>query len=101
MKNNGGDNMARTVMVIGHKNPDTDSICSAISYAYLKNKINKDKEVVYEAKRAGHVNGETAYVLDHFKAELPEYVPDVATQVKNIEIRKTPGVDRTISLKKA
>ncbi|MCR5630069.1 putative manganese-dependent inorganic diphosphatase [Eubacterium sp.] len=93
--------MARTVMVIGHKNPDTDSICSAISYAYLKNKINKDKEVVYEAKRAGHINGETAYVLDHFKAELPEYVPDVATQVKNIEIRKTPGVDRTISLKKA
>lgn len=93
--------MTRTVMVIGHKNPDTDSICSAISYAYLKNKKNKDKEVTYVAKRAGHINGETAYVLDYFKMELPEYIPNVATQVKNIEIRKTPGVDRGISLKKA
>lgn len=88
-------------MVIGHKNPDTDSICSAIGYAYLKNAINKDDSVVYEAKRAGHVNGETEYVLNHFKVEYPEYVPNVATQVKNIEIRKTPGVDRGISLKAA
>ena len=51
----------KKVYVIGHKNPDTDSICSAIAYANLKNQITGER---YRAKRAGEVNGETAYVLD-------------------------------------
>ncbi len=90
--------MSDEIMVIGHKNPDTDSICSAIAYAYLKNQISEDK---YVAKRAGEINEETRYVLFKFSVPLPEYVSDVRTQVKDIHIKKTAGVDRTISLKKA
>ena len=55
--------LQKKVYVIGHKNPDTDSICSAIAYANLKNKITGEK---YVPKRAGEINGETAYVLEHF-----------------------------------
>lgn len=88
----------KKVWVIGHKNPDTDSICSAIAYAELKNKIGGRK---YEAKRAGQTNEETKYVLEHFKVEAPEYVGDVGAQVKDIEIRETPGVSCQISLKTA
>lgn len=86
------------IYVIGHKNPDTDSICSAIAYAYLKNQID-DKE--YVAKRAGQVNEETQFVLNYFGVELPGYVNDIGTQVKDIEIRETEGVSREISLKRA
>lgn len=86
------------IYVIGHKNPDTDSICSAIAYAYLKNQLD-DKE--YVAKRAGQINEETQYVLNYFKQELPDYVSDIGTQVKDIEIRETEGVPRDISLKRA
>lgn len=88
----------KKVWVIGHKNPDTDSICSAIAYAELKNKIGGRK---YEAKRAGQPNEETKYVLEHFKVEAPEYVGDAGAQVKDIEIRQTPGVSCQISLKTA
>lgn len=86
------------IYVIGHKNPDTDSICSAIAYAYLKNQMS-DKE--YVAKRAGQMNEETQYVLNYFNQELPDYVSDIRTQVKDIEIRETQGVPRDISLKRA
>lgn len=88
----------KKVWVIGHKNPDTDSICSAIAYADLKNKIG-DK--TYEARCAGQPNEETKYVLEHFKVDAPKYVGDVGAQVKDIEIRKTPGVSCQISLKTA
>lgn len=89
---------AKKINIIGHKNPDTDSICSAIAYAELKRKIT-GKE--YVAKRAGQLNAETQYVLDRFQITPPEYLADVRTQVKDIEIRETEGVSRKISLKKA
>ncbi len=88
----------RRTIVIGHKNPDTDSICSAICYAALKSKITGNE---YVAGRAGHVNEETQYVLNYFNVEAPQLVESVKTQVKDIEIRETKGVDRNISLKKA
>ncbi|MGN0383149.1 MAG: putative manganese-dependent inorganic diphosphatase [Eubacterium sp.] len=91
----------RKIYVIGHKNPDTDSICSAIAYAYLKNAINTDENIMYLPKRAGQLNEETTYVLKKFGVIPPEYMADVSTQVRDIEIRKTPGVDRSISLKTA
>lgn len=91
---------AKKTFVIGHKNPDTDSICSAISYAYLKNQLAEDGEM-FVPKRAGEINEETKYVLKRFQVKAPEYVSDVSTQVRDIEIRKTKGVDRTISLKEA
>lgn len=77
--------MSDEIMVIGHKNPDTDSICSAIAYAYLKNQISKTRHV---AKRAGEINEETRYVLNKFSIAPPEYVSDVRTQVKDIHIKK-------------
>ena len=86
------------IYVIGHKNPDTDSICSAIAYTYLKNEID-EKE--YVAKRAGQINEETQFVLNYFGVEVPGYINDIGTQVKDIEIRETEGVSRDISLKRA
>ena len=88
----------RRTIVIGHKNPDTDSICSAICYAALKSKITGNE---YVAGRAGHVNEETQYVLNYFHVEAPQLIESVKTQVKDIEIRATKGVDRNISLKMA
>ena len=92
------ENEQQTVYVIGHRNPDTDSICAAISYAALKRKVTGEK---YKAKRAGQVNPETQFVLDRFGVEAPSYISDVRTQVKDIEIRKVIGASKKISLKKA
>ena len=86
------------VLVIGHKNPDTDSVCSALAYARLKTQITGEE---YIAKRAGHLNEETQYVLDKFGVKAPEYLKDVSTQVKDIEIRETKGVSGDISIKDA
>ena len=91
------------IYVIGHKNPDTDSICSAISYAYLKNELSQkqEEECKYIPTRAGHINEETQYVLRYFEQEAPLFVNDIRPQVTDIEIRKTEGVDAGLSLKKA
>ena len=88
----------KKIWVVGHKNPDTDSICAAISYAYLKNQLG---ELEYVPKRAGAISEETRYVLDFFKVEDPELITDVGAQLKDISIRKTAGVSSQISLKKA
>lgn len=88
----------RRTVVIGHKNPDTDSICSAISYANLK-KLATGGD--YIPGRAGQINGETRFVLDYFGVEEPEFIQDVKTQVKDIEIRHMAGADKNISMKKA
>lgn len=87
------------VFVSGHKNPDTDSVCSAICYANLKSKLNENVE--YIAVRAGHLNEESQYVLERFGVQPPVYIKDVRTQVRDIEIRETEGVDQDISLKTA
>lgn len=87
------------IYIIGHKNPDTDSICSAIAYADIKNRVNNGCK--YSAKRAGQINEETEYVLKKFGVEVPGYLSDVGTQVKDMEIRETPGVPNNISIKDA
>ncbi len=86
------------VIVIGHKSPDTDSICSALAYANLKNKINGGG---YKAMRAGDVNKETEYVLNRFNVEAPEYIEDVRTRVCDIELKEVGGVSGEISIKEA
>ena len=91
-------NEKKKVWVVGHRNPDTDSICAAIAYANLKNQADGNR---YEAKRAGELNEETKYVLDTFGVKSPGLITDVGAQVKDIEIRKTPGVSGKISLKRA
>lgn len=87
------------IYIIGHKNPDTDSICSAIAYADIKNRMSNGN--CYVAKRAGQVNEETEYVLKRFGVEAPGYLSDVGTQVKDMDIRETPGVPNGISIKDA
>ena len=91
------------IWVVGHKNPDTDSICAAITYSYLKNseKSDESNKALYIPKRAGEINAETAFVLNYFKADEPELITDVGTQVRDINIRKTEGVSSHISMKKA
>ena len=135
----------RTVYVVGHKNPDTDSICSAIAYAYLKTKAQEKRremlaraaethatpaavseeeaaesfsasseatspqsepeapqlDDVFVACRAGALSSETQYVLDRFHFQVPRYLDNIGTRVKDMEIRKTPGVDGSISVKEA
>lgn len=88
----------RKTIVIGHKNPDTDSICSAVCYANLKRLMTGEN---YQPGRAGRVNEETQFVLNYFGMEAPELIENVKTQVLDIEIRETKGVKRNLSLKKA
>ncbi|MEE1031667.1 MAG: putative manganese-dependent inorganic diphosphatase [Ruminococcus sp.] len=86
------------IYIIGHKNPDTDSICSAIAYADLKNRTCAGE---YISKRAGQINEETEFVLNYFGVTAPGYLPNVGTQVKDMEIRETPGGKRDMSVKNA
>ena len=88
----------QNVFVVGHTNPDTDSICSAIAYANLKEKVTGKK---YTAKRAGQVSPETEFVLQHFGIKTPGYIVDVREQVKDMTIRIVPTLSKEFSLKKA
>ena len=85
------------IFVIGHKNPDTDSICSAIAYADIKNRTTQSKR--YIPKRAGQINEETRYVLNRFGVQLPAYLGNIGTQVKDMDIRLSPQADKNMSLK--
>ena len=88
----------KKVYVIGHKNPDTDSICSAIAYAQLKRTITGNE---YVAKRAGQINEETKYILDRFKVEPPSLLSNVNLQIKDIDIHKIEGIADHASIKEA
>ena len=90
----------KEVWVTGHKNPDTDSICSAICYARLKN-MTAGSDVEYVAKRAGDVNGETEYVLSYFGEQAPDLVTDVRPQLSDVVFHRIKGVDETMSIKDA
>ena len=90
----------RPIIVIGHKNPDTDSICSAIAYAHFKNLLNHE-DGNYIPMRAGEISQETQFVLDYFQVPVPEYLGDIGAQVCDMEIRYTPGADKSMTIKKA
>ena len=89
----------KKVVVTGHKNPDTDAICSAIAYAYYKNQTTGSDR--YEPRRIGDVNGETAYVLRTFGHPSPEYLEDVKLQVSDLPIEKGECVERELSIRRA
>lgn len=72
--------MMSTVLVFGHKNPDTDTICSALAYAELKKKLGMDAEAI----RLGEVNGETQYALDHFRVKAPRLVERVSDEANSV-----------------
>ena len=87
---------AGKVYVVGHKNPDTDSICSAIAYAHLKIQLTGNE---YVARRAGQINEETHYVLKKFKVDPPDLLSNVKLQVKDMDIHKMEGVEPNVSIK--
>lgn len=89
---------AHKVVVIGHKNPDTDSICSAIAYAELKNQTS---DLVCEARRAGNLNQETSYVLKRFGVEPPRFCADVNPKVRDVDYREFEGISSSTSLRSA
>jgi manganese-dependent inorganic pyrophosphatase len=87
-----------TIYIVGHKNPDTDSICSSIAYANLKKQISKEK---YVAQRAGMLNEETQYVLNRFGVTAPTLLSNVQVQVKDVDVNRMPGIDSHMSIKEA
>ena len=87
------------IFVIGHKNPDTDSICSAIAYCDIKNRTFQNRR--YIPKRAGQINEETEFVLNRFGIQPPGYLSNIGTQVKDMDIRMSPEADKSMSLKNA
>lgn len=90
--------MPHKVVVIGHKNPDTDSICSAIAYANLKNKTS---DLICEPCRAGAMNQESSFVLDYFGVQPPRMVTDISPQVRDVSYRRVAGIEATTSMRKA
>lgn len=88
----------KSTIVIGHKNPDTDSICSAICYAYLKHRLTGEEHVPC---RAGEINGETKYVLDKFRVPAPQLLESLEPTVADVPFRRIKSIDSTLSLKRA
>ena len=86
------------ITVIGHTHPDTDSVCSAIAYAWLKNQTD---EPIYEAQSAGSINRETAFALEYFGVPQPRICEDVLPQLRDIAFRKQPGIDQETSVMEA
>ena len=89
---------AHKVVVIGHRNPDTDSICSAIAYAGLKNKTS---DLVCEPRRAGKMNQETEFVLKKFGVKPPRMCTDVNPKIRDVDYREMPGIPGSTSLRRA
>ena len=89
---------AHKVVVIGHRNPDTDSICSAIAYAELKNRTST---LVCEPRRAGKMNQETEFVLKKFSVTPPRMCTDVNPKIRDVDYREMPGIPGSTSLRRA
>ena len=89
----------RPIKVIGHRHPDTDSICAAITYSNLKNIL--DPEHPCKPCRAGLLNRETEFVLDYFQVPAPQLYNDVNPHIRDVDVRWVEGVDGEMSLRRA
>lgn len=89
---------AHKVVVIGHRNPDTDSICSAIAYAELKNRTST---LICEPRRAGKMNQETEFVLKKFGVTPPRMCTDMNPKIRDVDYREMPGIPGSTSLRRA
>ncbi|MDI6843619.1 MAG: putative manganese-dependent inorganic diphosphatase [Anaerosomatales bacterium] len=87
------------ILVFGHRNPDNDSICSAVAYAHLKNRTDADN--VYLPVRLGPVPPETAWVFERFGLDLPEEVAHVKTRVRDVMTADPVAVSRDASVLEA
>ena len=86
------------VFVMGHKNPDTDSICTAIAYANLKTKLT---QIRHEPRRAGQLNEETQYVLERFGVKVPLLLSDLREQIKDVDLRESEEINGNLSIRTA
>ena len=84
----------KKIFVFGHKNPDTDSVCGAISLSYLKNKLGFNTE----PRILGNINNETKYALKYFNHEVPKYLNDVKVKIKDITYHKDYFVNENNSI---
>ena len=91
-------NYQNKVHIIGHKNPDTDSICSAIAYAHLKNQISEAEHI---PRSAGLLNEETHYVLDRFGVDTPKLLSNSYLKVRDVDVNTIPGISSNTSIKEA
>ena len=82
-------------LVFGHRNPDTDSVCSAISFSYLKNKLGYNTS----PRVLGHINKETAFALNYFNVKEPEYLNNVKVQLRNVFYHKGIMLNKNASIK--
>ena len=80
--------------IFGHRNPDTDSTCSAVALSYLYNAEGKNTV----PKVIGHINTETKFVLDYFKVKAPDYLNDTKVQIKSIKYNKKAIIDQNTSI---
>ena len=86
------------IYVFGHKNPDTDSVVSAMAYAALNNALGEND---YVAARLGHLNDETAFLLKRFGFEPPVFLHTVRTQIRDIDFDRPPAVSRSVPVSHA
>ena len=86
--------IVKSIYIFGHKNPDTDSVCSAIALAYLKNAQN----INATAKVIGQINNGTKYVLDYFNVPIPSYINDVKVQIKDLKYEKGAFINEKSSI---
>ena len=84
-----------TIYIFGHKNPDTDSVCSAIGYAELKKKLGFQAE----ACRLGELNDETRFVLDYFKVPVPQKISNVRRQISDLDLDIVDKLSPDVSIK--
>ena len=87
----------RVTYIFGHKNPDTDSVCAAISLSYLKNKLGLNSLPA----TLGSLNSETLYALKHFGIKEPYHLNDVKIQLKDVNYHKNCFIDKNVSIKDA
>ncbi len=85
----------KTTYVFGHRNPDTDSVCSAISFSYLKNQLGDTTR----PRVLGHINKESAFVLNHFGVKEPEYLNNVKVQLRDVSYGKGLMLNAFASIK--
>ncbi|MCR6513535.1 MAG: putative manganese-dependent inorganic diphosphatase [Clostridium chrysemydis] len=90
--------MKDVIYVTGHRNPDSDSICAAVSYAALKNKIG---DIPAIPVRLGKVNQETQFILDYFNVKAPEFLETVKLKVEDLKIDHISPISSHISLRMA
>lgn len=89
------ETMKYPTLIFGHRNPDTDSVCSAISFSYLKNQLGENTS----PRVLGHINKETQFVLNHFGIKEPDYLNNVKVQLRNVHYNKGIMLEENASIK--